>query len=140
MSTTKYQKTYSELILLPTFEERFNYLKLDGHIGEDTFGYNRYINQSFYQSLEWKKIRDAVIIRDSACDLAILGREIHKYLMVHHINPITVDDLVTMSSKVFDLENLICVSRRTHNAIHFSDQEAISLDPITRRPGDTRLW
>lgn len=134
------KKTYSEAISFPTFEERFRYLKLDGRVGIETFGFNRYANQQFYQSLRWKKVRDEVIIRDKACDLAIPGREMNKYILVHHINPITFEDILNQSPNVFDLENLICVSKKTHNAIHYSDESSLSLDPVVRMPNDTCPW
>lgn len=133
-------KSYSEAISFPTFEERFRYLKIDGHVGDMTFGYNRYANQQLYQSLRWRKVRDEVIIRDKACDLAIPGREMSKYVLIHHINPITYEDIVNQTAPVFDLENLICVSRKTHNAIHFSDESALSLDPVVRTPNDMCPW
>ena len=134
------KKTYSEAISFPTFEERFRYLKLDGRVGIETFGFNRYANQQFYQSLRWKKVRDEVIIRDKACDLAMPGREMNKYILVHHINPITFEDILNQSPNVFDLENLICVSKKTHNAIHYSDESSLSLDPVVRMPNDTCPW
>lgn len=134
------KKTYSEAISFPTFEERFRYLKLDGRVGIETFGFNRYANQQFYQSLRWKKVRDEVIIRDKACDLAMSGREMNKYILVHHINPITFEDILNQSPNVFDLENLICVSKKTHNAIHYSDESSLSLDPVVRMPNDTCPW
>lgn len=134
------KKTYSEAISFPTFEERFRYLKLDGRVGIETFGFNRYANQQFYQSPRWKKVRDEVIIRDKACDLAVPGREMNKYILVHHINPIAFEDILNQSPNVFDLENLICVSKRTHNAIHYSDESSLSLDPVVRMPNDTCPW
>ena len=140
MRTTTYLKTYSDLILLPTFEERFEYLKLNDRVGHETFGYNRYMNQALYQSLEWKNVRDSVILRDNGCDLGIPGREIRKHLSVHHIIPLTVEDILTMSDRVFDTNNLICVSLKTHNAIHFSDSNAISLDFVERKPNNTCPW
>ena len=134
------KKTYSEAISFPSFEERFRYLKLDGKVGIETFGFNRYANQQFYQSLRWRKVRDEVIIRDMACDLAFPGREMNKYILIHHINPISFKDILNQSPNVFDLENLICVSKRTHNAIHFSDESALALDPVIRTPNDTCPW
>lgn len=134
-------KTYSKAISFPTFEERFRYLKIDGGIvGDSTFGYNRYANQRLYQSLRWKKIRDEVIIRDKACDLAMPGREMSKYVLIHHINPITYEDIVYERDIVFDLDNLICVSKKTHNAIHFSDESSLMLNPIVRKQNDTCPW
>lgn len=134
------KKTYSEAISFLSFEERFRYLKLDGKVGIETFGFNRYANQQFYQSLRWRKVRDEVIIRDMACDLAFPGREMNKYILIHHINPISFEDILNQSPNVFDLENLICVSKRTHNAIHFSDESALALDPVIRMPNDTCPW
>ena len=134
-------KTYSEVLKLKTFEERFNYLKLDSIVCEETFGSSRYINQKFYNSYEWKKIRDRVIIRDNGCDLGIDGFTIYKKILIHHINPITVEDLVNLSEKVFDMENLICVSHKTHNAIHYGTDEYIfQNEPTERKQGDTKLW
>lgn len=133
-------RTYSELITLSTFLERFNYLKLNGHIGIDTFGFDRYLNQMFYHDSAWRSVRDKVIIRDCGCDLAIPGREIIKGLMIHHINPITRDDVIDRSPKCFDLDNLICVSSITHNAIHYGDETSIIKDPVVRRPNDTCPW
>lgn len=134
-------KCYSELIKLPTFIERYRYLKLDGKIGESTFGFERYLNQILYMSDEWKMIRRAIIIRDNGCDLAILGLDIRRYLTIHHINPITIDDIETRNPKIFDPENLICVNGlTTHKAIHYGDENLLPLDPIKRTPGDTCPW
>lgn len=134
-------KTYLELSRLKTFDERFEYLNLSGLVGDTTFGSKRYLNQMLYQTAEWKRIRDKVIIRDNGCDLGIAGREIEgQYILVHHINPITIDDILNRSSNVFDLNNLICCTKRTHNAIHYGDKKILLKEPITRRPGDTCLW
>ena len=134
-------KTYSELITLPTFEERYRYLKLDGRVGEDTFGFDRYLNQLFYQrSHEWKTIRDHVIIRDMGCDLGIEGREIAGKIFVHHINPITKEDILRNSKWIIDPEFLICTSKRTHDAIHYGDENLLIKDPIARRANDTCPW
>lgn len=134
-------KTYSELSKLQTFEERFNYLKLSGKAGEITFGNDRLINQNLYQrNPKWKLARSKVIIRDNGCDLGIEGRDIYGPVMVHHINPITVDDILNQSSRLYDPENLICVSRLTHNAIHYSDDSIIVKDPIERKKNDTCPW
>ena len=134
-------KRYSELIKLATFEERFEYLKLDGRVGKETFGWDRIFNQSFYHSPEWKRLRRDVILRDNGCDLGIEDREIFDKIIVHHINPMTMEQLEEGGDDLFDLENFICCSYRTHEAIHYGD---ISLLPRTefveRKPGDTKLW
>lgn len=123
-----------------TFEERFNYLKLEGRVGKETFGYDRYLNQILYKDKEWLRIRRDIIIRDDGCDLGIPGRGIHGKILVHHINPITVEDVLNRSPKVFDPDNLICTSLLTHNAIHYSDESILTLDPVERRPNDTCPW
>ena len=133
-------KTYKELSRLPTFEERFNYLKLGGSVGRATFGFDRYLNQALYQSREWKKIRNDVIVRDGGCDLGIPGREIFIRTLVHHINPIAVDDIEDANDCVFDMNNLICTSYDTHNAIHFGDESLLVRLPKERWKGDTTLW
>lgn len=133
-------KTYSELIFLPTFEERFEYLKLDGSVGEDTFGFDRYLNQIFYSTPEWKKIRDFVIVRDNGCDLGISDREIRNRIYVHHMNPICKDDIIKHSQSILDPEFLICVSLDTHNAIHYGDISRVKKDVIERKPNDTCPW
>lgn len=133
-------KTYSELILLPTFEERFDYLRLNGAVGKDTFGYDRYLNQAFYTSYEWKKIRDQIIIRDNGCDLGIPGREIGRRIYIHHINPLRKDDIVSHSEYLRNPEFLICASFETHNAIHYGDINLLPRDPIERKPNDTCPW
>ena len=134
-------RTYSELIQLPTFEERFQYLRLNGVVGEETFGYDRYINQLLYQrNRQWKSIRDKVIIRDNGCDLGILGREIYDRIIVHHMNPITLEDIENESPFVFDLEYLISTTHNTHNAIHYGDGNLLLRDPIERTKNDTCPW
>lgn len=134
-------KSYSELVKLKTFEERFEYLRLNGRVGEDTFGFDRYLNQHFYtQDKEWRKLKRDIIIRDRGCDLGIEGREIHTRIIIHHINPITKEDLVNRTSKLLNPENLICVSDNTHNAIHYGDGSKLAKDPIERRPNDTCPW
>lgn len=133
-------KTYSELITLPTFEERFKYLQLDGVVGEETFGFDRYINQNFYQSSEWKALRRQIIIRDNGCDLGIEGREIHSRIIIHHLNPITKEDLLSMNDLVMNPEYLICTCKRTHDAIHYSDENIIIKAPIERTKNDTCPW
>lgn len=133
-------KTYSELIAIPTFEERFEYLQLKGSIGKDTFGYDRYLNQVLYRSPEWKRLRNQIIIRDGGCDLACEGYEIHGKVLIHHLNPITVDDVLARSRKVFDPDNLVCVTHNTHNAIHYGDADLLITGPITRTKNDTCPW
>ena len=133
-------KTYSELILLPTFEERFEYLRLDGKVGEDTFGFDRYLNQLFYQSQEWKKIRDYVIIRDNACDLGVEGYDIYSKVLIHHMNPITARDIEKRTDLLLDPEYLISTTHNTHNAIHYGDENLIVKAPITRTKNDTCPW
>lgn len=133
-------RTYSELITIPTFEERFNYLKLGGRVGEETFGFDRYLNQMFYKSKEWQSIRDHVIIRDLGCDLGIEGREIVGKILVHHMNPITTKDIIEYSKLLIDPEYLICTVKNTHDAIHYSDESLLIKDPIIRRKNDTCPW
>lgn len=132
--------TYSELIRLPTFQERFDYLKLDGVIGTDTFGYDRYLNQQFYHSQEWQRIRDQVIIRDNGYDLGVDGYFIRGRVYIHHLNPISQQDLLSHNAFLIDPEYLICVSHETHNAIHYGDATKLSRDPIERKPNDTCPW
>lgn len=136
------RRTYSELILLPTFKERYEYLKLlDGKIGVETFGQSRYINQAFYQSSEWKHLRNKIIVRDFGCDLGVEGYEIMKRAYIHHINPVTREQLINRDPIAWNPENLITVSQDTHNAIHFGLNPPIgAIEPIERRPGDTCLW
>lgn len=133
-------KTYSDLILLPTFKERFEYLKLSGSVGKDTFGFDRYLNQQFYRTSEWKKVRDAVIIRDNGCDLGVEGYEIHDRIIIHHMNPITANDIIKHSDWILDPNQLICTSFRTHNAIHYGDISLIDKQPTIRKPNDTCPW
>lgn len=134
-------RTHSELIKLPTFLERYRYLQLKGIIGEETFGFDRYLNQYLYQrSRKWKEIRDYVIIRDNGCDLGIDDREIHGRIIVHHMNPLTMDDILKESDFVFDPEYLICTSLDTHNAIHYGDENLLITAPIERSKNDTCPW
>lgn len=123
-----------------SFEERFNYLKLKGSVGHDTFGFDRYLNQKFYKSREWKDLRNHIILRDNGCDLGIEGYDIFGRILIHHINPLTPDDIRHSSDGLLDPDNLICVSHDTHNAIHFGDETLLRKDPVVRSPGDTRLW
>lgn len=133
-------KCYEELIRLRTFEERFEYLRIGGTVGRETFGFERYLNQNFYRSQEWKFTRRDIIIRDNGCDLGIKDREIFGRIIVHHINPITVDDIEFGRPCIFDPNNLICTSHNTSNAIHYGDKSLLSRLPRERQKGDTRLW
>ena len=133
-------RTYSELITIPTFEERFEYLQLKGSVGKDTFGYDRYLNQVLYRSPEWKRLRNQIIIRDGGCDLACDGYDIYGKVLIHHLNPITVEDVLARSRKVFDPDNLVCVSHNTHNAIHYGDVDLLATGPIIRTKNDTCPW
>ena len=139
MRTTK-RKSYSELKKFKTFEERFDYLKLSGAVGAETFGYDRILNQTLYSSHKWKKVRDEVIIRDNGCDLGIEGRDIYSRAIVHHINPISVEDITNRSDILFDPENLITTTHITHNAIHYSNESILAQEPIVRTPNDTCPW
>lgn len=138
--TTTNTKSYSELIKLETFEERFEYLKLNCRVGESTFGYDRYLNQIFYSTPEWKAARNLVIIRDNGCDLGIDDRIIGGRIFIHHINPITKEDILNRHPKLFDPENLICVSKLTHDAIHYGDENLLIKAPIERSKNDTCPW
>ena len=133
-------RSYSELITIPTFEARFEYLKLDGLVGEETFGFDRYLNQTFYRSQEWKSIRDFVIVRDLGCDLAIEGYEIHGKIYIHHMNPIRAADITTKSRMLLDPEFLISTTHNTHNAIHYGDKNLLAIGPIERSKNDTCPW
>lgn len=133
-------KSYSELMKLGTFKERFDYLKQDGRVGEDTFGYDRIFNQIFYTSKEWKIARNKAISRDNGLDMGVKGYDISGPIYVHHINPLTMEDIVNSSPKLFDLENLISTSRLTHTAIHYSDDSILPQEPIVRTANDTCPW
>ena len=133
-------KTYSELITIPTFEERYNYLRLGGRVGAETFGFDRWLNQVFYKTNEWLSLRDKVIIRDLGCDLGIEGREIYGRILVHHMNPITKRDILERSPIALDPEYLITTSKLTHDAIHYGDENLLMKDPIIRKPNDTCPW
>lgn len=133
-------RTYSQLIRLPTFEDRFEYLKLKGSVGKDTFGHDRYLNQTFYSSMEWRRLRDEIIIRDNGCDLGIEGRQIGGKVYIHHLNPLGVNDILTHSEYLVNPEYLICVSFETHNAIHYGDINLLPRDPIERKRNDTCPW
>ncbi len=133
-------RTYSELITIPTFEERYDYLRLGGKVGEETFGFDRYINQLFYRSKEWKSIRDRVITRDNGCDLGIDGREIYGKILIHHMNPITKDDILQRSEYLLDPEYLITTIKNTHDAIHYGDRSLLITSPVERSRNDTCPW
>lgn len=134
-------RSYQQLIRLPTFEERFNYLRLNSKVGEETFGFDRYFNQRFYRSSEWKQIRNQVIARDQGCDLAIFDRPIVGRIYVHHMNPISLEDIKDATDYLLNPDYLVCVSKETHDAIHYGDGSLlISTKPIERTAGDTRLW
>lgn len=129
------------MILLPTFEERFEYLRLNGQCSVETFGGHRVLNQILYKSLEWIRTRQRVIIRDMGCDLGIADRPINDKILIHHINPITIEQVTSFDPAIFDMNNLVCVSKNTHNAIHYGDGSKLTPSTITeRKPGDTRLW
>lgn len=134
------KRTYSELRRLETFEERFEYLRLTGEVGYSTFGFDRYLNQLFYRSHMWKRSRNSVIIRDNGCDLGIEGYDIHTGLVVHHMNPMVADDIKHGELWILDPNYLITTSLQTHNAIHFGDESLLPRGPVTRLPGDTKLW
>lgn len=133
-------RTYSELSKLSTFEERYEYLRLGGSVGYETFGFDRYLNQIFYTSQRWRKVRDKVIIRDNACDLGVEGRDILGRIYIHHMNPITLEDIVNESELLIEPEFLICTTHNTHNAIHYGDKSLLILEPIERSKNDTCPW
>lgn len=133
-------KTYSEMIRFPTFIERYRYLKIDGIVGDETFGYDRYMNQILYHSPEWRKFRRDIILRDNGCDLGTDGYGIIGKILIHHIEPITVRDIERRDSKIFDTENVISVSLNTHNAVHYGDESLLITTPITRTKFDTCPW
>lgn len=133
-------RTYSEIIKLRTFEERFQYLQLNGRVGEETFGFDRYLNQKFYNDPEWLRIRDQVIIRDNGCDLAMPDREIKTRILVHHMNPIDKEDILRRSDFLLNPEYLICTIKATHDAIHYGDESKLIIMPPERRPNDTCPW
>ena len=128
------------MIQYPTFEDRFHYLMLHGKVGFDTFGFDRYMNQMLYKSKEWQRIRNEIIVRDNGCDLGIKGRDIYRGILIHHINPITPEDIKLGSKALFDPENLITVSGNTHNAIHYANDDLLIRDPIERCKNDTIPW
>lgn len=133
-------RTYTELLTIDNFMDRFRYLQLWGEVGKDTFGFDRYMNQNFYRSREWKSIRDYVIVRDNGCDLGVTGRELYSKILIHHMNPISVNDIKFSSEYLMNPEYLICTSHQTHNAIHYGDTDLLIADPIERTPNDTCPW
>lgn len=138
-------RTYSELITIPTFIERYRYLRLGGKVGEETFGFDRYLNQQFYKSDEWLRIRDYVILRDTGCndycqDLGVDGYDIHGRILIHHMNPITVDDIIHRSDFLLNPEYLICTTKNTHDAIHYGNEDILVQAPIERKKNDTCPW
>lgn len=133
-------RKYSELRHLQTFEERFDYLALRGSVGRPTFGFERYMNQRFYTSMEWRRTRRDIIARDNGCDLGVEGFEINSKIIIHHLNPITTEMLTHGDDIVFDPDNLITTTHDTHNAIHYGDRSNLKLPFVERRPGDTDLW
>lgn len=133
-------RTYSELLTIPTFEERYEYLKLSGRVAEQTFGFDRWLNQVFYRSSQWRQLRNQIIIRDNGCDLGIEGREIFDKIYVHHMNPLLKNDIVDKTEYLLNPEYLICVSHMTHEAIHYGDSNLLMKDFVERTPGDTSPW
>lgn len=133
-------RSYRELLQKKSFEDRFDYLKLAGQVGSDTFGYDRYLNQMFYHSPAWQETRREIILRDNGCDLGVAGYDIYTPIHVHHLNPLTVEDIENLRDICFDPDNLICTSFKTHNAIHYGSEKNIPKIAIERRPGDTCLW
>lgn len=133
-------RTYDELITFPTFEERYEYLRIAGGVGIETFGFDRYLNQRFYKSREWQNLRQRIIARDLGLDLGCEGREIYTKLLIHHMNPLTEEDIVDGTSLLLDPQNLITTCHTTHNAIHFGDSSILMKDYVPRKPGDTTLW
>ena len=140
MGMKKMIRTYSELIKLKTFKDRFEYLKLDGIVGEETFGFDRYMNQIFYKSREWTSVRRAVIIRDNGCDIGVEGYEIHGKILIHHMNPINLSDIVHKTDELLNPDYLITTVLSTHNAIHYGDASLLPALPIERRANDTCPW
>lgn len=133
-------RSYSELRRLSSFEDRYRYLRISGYVGEQTFGFDRYLNQRFYTSREWKQVRDHVIVRDNGCDLGIEGYEIYDRLIIHHMNPLTLQNVSEGDYSNLDPEFLIATTHNTHNAIHYGAESLLPRAPVARRPGDTKLW
>ena len=140
MEVIQTMRTYSELSKLKTFKERFEYLKLDGLIGEETFGWDRYLNQVFYKSPEWRSTRDKIIVRDNGRDLGVEGYDMFGKIIIHHMNPMSLGDIANRNPDIFNPEYLICVSHETHNAIHYGDANQLNLGPIERTANDTCPW
>ena len=139
MNTTM-TKSYFELIKLSTFMDRYKYLRLDGRVGVETFGYDRYLNQILYHTPEWRRFRRDIIVRDKACDLGCAGYELYDKILIHHLNPITVNDVLNRDPKIFDPNNVISTSLNTHNAIHYGDERLLVSEPIVRTKNDTCPW
>lgn len=133
-------RTYSELCRISDFEQRYNYLALRGFVGDKTFGFDRYMNQRFYTSRQWRNVRDQVIVRDLGCDLGVAGYEIHDRIYIHHLNPMTAEDLKDGADSVLDPQYLIATTHKTHNAIHYGDASLLAKPFVERRRGDTKLW
>lgn len=133
-------RTYSELIQISTFEERFEYLKLMGQVGNETFGFDRYLNQQFYRSKEWKDLRNHIFVRDNGCDLGVEGRDIYGKFLIHHMNPISIEDITDLTEYLLNPEFLITVTSNTHNAIHYGDKSLLTTEPIVRSKNDTCPW
>ena len=140
MDQMEHLRTYQQLLKLPTFRERYEYLRCHQQVGLETFGYQRYLNQQFYRSKEWRQIRNQVIARDNGCDLGIKDRPITGSIYIHHMNPISVEDVIRHSEDVFDMDQLICCSYSTHNAIHYGDDSLLVKDVKVRAPNDTTPW
>lgn len=138
--TTMITRSYSEMRRFETFEERYEYLRLGGMVGEVTFGFDRYVNQAFYKSSEWQTTRNGVILRDNGCDLGVRGHEINGSVLVHHMNPVEVDDILDREDWLLNPDFLITTTQKTHNAIHYGDKSLLPQDFVERRPGDTKLW
>ncbi len=136
----KMNKSYSDLSQFRTFDERFEYLKLSGGVGRSTFGFDRYLNQTFYRSIEWKNVREYVIVRDNGCDLGVSGYEIHSEILIHHMNPMTVEDIIHNNDWMLNPEYLITTTHNTHNSIHFGGKNLYPKVVIERSPRDTKLW
>jgi hypothetical protein len=128
------------MIQFDNFQDRFEYLRIRGYVGEATFGHDRYLNQALYRSREWRDFRRRIILRDNGCDLGIPGHEIFDRILIHHINPLSLDDILNRSPLIFDMNNVICVSHDTHNAIHYGNEQCLSTVPMERKPGDTCPW
>lgn len=139
---SKFVRTYKEMARLPSFQDRYAYLKIGGHVGKETFGADRYLNQILYTSSEWRSFRNDVILRDNGCDLGIPDRSIANgdRIIIHHITPISVEDVVNRNPMIFDMNNVVCTSFMTHQAIHYGDETLLASDPIERRPNDTCPW